>query len=417
MKRHSDIRIVLSVIAPLLVMLFAAGCSEDDATGPATPTPMRALTAEETSINRANSGFAFALFDRVAAAEGQKNVFLSPLSVSMALGMTMNGAAGDTWEGMREALQLDAMSAHAMNHAWKGLRDLLLSADPAVTLTVANSIWSRDGFTVTQSFIDTNRYYFDAEVRTLDFSDAGAADVINSWVSEKTRDRIPSIVEGPIPPLTMMYLINAVYFKGNWSTQFDPARTQDAPFHPATGAQQSVPLMQREGRMRHLSNGSLQMVDLPYGWDRFNMAVLLPNEGQDIAALRASLAEPGTWETLYGSLSERSMLLFLPRFRMEYEVGLSGVLAAMGMEKAFQPGVADFTGINPARELHISDVKHKTFVEVNEEGTEAAAVTSVEVGTTSVPPTMRVDRPFIFVIHERNTGAVLFVGQVNDLQN
>jgi serpin B len=398
-------------------MAFLAGCSEDDATGPATPTPMRALTAEETSINRANSSFAFALFDRVAVAEGEKNVFLSPLSVSMALGMTMNGAAGETWEGMREALRLDAMSAHAMNSAWKGLRTLLLSADPAVTLTVANSIWSRDGFAVTQSFIDTNRYYFDAEVRTLDFNDPGAADVINSWVSEKTRDRIPRIVDAPISPLTMMYLINAVYFKGNWSTQFDPAKTRDAPFHPAAGAQQTVPLMQREGSMRYLSNGTLQMVDLPYGWDRFNMAVLLPHEGQDIAALRASLAESGAWANLYSSLNEQNILLFLPRFRMEYEVRLNSVLSAMGMEQAFQPGVADFSGINPARELHISDVKHKTFVEVNEEGTEAAAVTSVEVGTVSMPPTMRVDRPFVFVIHERNTGAVLFVGQVNDMQN
>lgn len=413
MTRNMHIPHHIPVLALFAVLLVTA-CS-DDATGPATPTPMRALSPQEATINRANGRFAFDLFHRVAAAEGDGNVFLSPLSVSMALGMTMNGADGETWEGMREALRLDAMTAFEMNSAWKSLRTLLLSADPAVTLTVANSIWSREGFAVEQAFIDTNRYYFDADVRALDFDDPGAADVINAWVREKTGDRIPGIVDAPIPALTMMYLINAVYFKGNWKTQFDPAKTQDTPFHPATGAAQSVPLMRREGNMRYLNNGTVEMVDLPYGWDRFSMAVLLPQQGQDIAVLRASLAEPGTWSALQDGLIERNILLLLPRFRMEYETRLNDVLSAMGMDEAFDPNVADFSGINPARELYISSVKHKTFVEVNEEGTEAAAATSVEVGTVSVPPTMLVDRPFLFVIHERNTGAVLFIGQVNSI--
>ncbi|MDT8324972.1 MAG: serpin family protein [Bacteroidota bacterium] len=397
-----------------LAVLLLAACA-DDSTGPAAPTPMRALTAKEASINRANGSFAFDVFDRVAKTEGSGNVFLSPLSISMALGMTMNGAAGETRDGMRETLHLDAMSAYEINNAWKGLRTLLLSADPAVALTIANSIWSRDGFAVEQAFIDSNRHYFDAEVRSLDFDDPGAADVINAWVRERTRDRIQGIVDAPIPALTMMYLINAVYFKGQWKTQFDPAKTQDAPFAAAAGPQQTVPTMRREGVMRYLDNGELQMVDLPYGWDRFSMAVLLPDEGRDIAALRASLAEPGTWTALQGSLIEREILLLLPRFRLEYEAQLDNVLAAMGMDEAFDPNVADFSGINAARELYISSVKHKTFVEVNEEGTEAAAVTSVEIGTVSMPPTMQVNRPFLFVIHERNTGAVLFVGQVNGI--
>ncbi len=404
------------LLLPFLILLVLTACSDDDATGPQTPTPMRTLTAKESAVNQANSSFAFDVFNRVAQNEADANVFLSPLSISMALGMTMNGARTDTWDGMRTALHLASMSDYEINSAWKGLRTLLLSADPAVQMTVANAIWSRAGFAVEQAFVDTNRFYFDAEVQSLDFDDPAAADVINAWVSGKTAGRIPSIVDAPISPLTMMYLINAVYFKGNWKTQFDPEHTQDAAFHAASGGTSNVRMMQRDGTMRYLSNGEMEMVDLPYGWDRFSMAVLLPREGTDLAALRTSLAESGTWPALLGALSDRDLLLQLPRFSMEYEVQLKSVLSAMGMAQAFDPNTADFTRINPAGDLFISSVKHKTFVEVNEEGTEAAAVTSVEIGTTSVPPTMRVDRPFLFVIHERNTGAVLFVGQVNDIE-
>jgi serpin B len=401
----------------ILVGVLALGACSDETTGPETPTPMRSLSTQEIEINRASSSFAFDLFNAIADAEADGNVFISPLSVSMALGMTMNGAQSETWDGMRSALRLGALSEHEINEAWRGLRTLLLGADPRVQLSIANSIWSRDGFPVQTAFIDSNTYYFDAETRALDFNDPGAADVINAWVKGKTAGRIPTIVDGPISPLTMMYLINAVYFKGQWATQFDPAQTREDVFHPASGGTQSVQMMHRDGNMRHMANATMEMVDLPYGWDRFSMAVLLPQKEVSLKELRAQVGNATTWTSLLGQLRDMDMMLQLPRFRIEYDVQLKDVLSALGMEQAFDPNRADFTRINPDGGLYISSVKHKTFVEVNEEGTEAAAVTSVEIGTTSLPPVMRVDRPFLFVIHERNTGAILFIGQVNDLGN
>ncbi|MCB2205421.1 serpin family protein [bacterium] len=404
------------LLAALGVVVLLSACS-DETSGPAEPTPMRSLSAREASINKSNSAFAFRIFNTVAQSQSDKNIFLSPLSISMALGMTMNGARGDTWEGMRTALSLEQLSPYDINTAWQGLRDVLLHADPAVQLTIANSIWCRNGFQVEQSFVDTNRYYFDAEVQSLDFNAPTAAGIINDWVSTNTAGRIPTIIDGPISPLTMMYLINAVYFKGNWSTRFDPERTHDAQFHAAGGATQTVRMMQRESTMRYVHNGSVQIVDLPYGWDRFSMAILLPTGEGSLADVREALAEEGNWTAWINALQDREIMLQLPRFRMEYEIPLKDALTTLGMEQAFSPYSADFTGINPEGELYISSVKHKTFVEVNEEGTEAAAVTSVEVGATSVPPALIVDRPFVFVIHERNTGAVLFIGQVNKIQS
>ncbi len=400
-------RLVLLVI-PLLLL----ACSDESA-GPETPTPVRQISSGELAVTHANAAFGLTLFRSVAAATPDANIFISPLSVSMALGMTVNGAAGDTWLGMRHALHFENLTQAEINRSYRSLLDLLRGMDPRVRLDIANSIWSREGFPVEQAFVDSNRYYFDAEIRTLDFSRADAADIINAWVSQKTQGKIPDIVTSPIPDLVMMYLINAVYFKGSWAMQFDAKLTRDDKFTAIDGTQKSIKMMKRSGRIRYHSGQLVEIADLPYGWDRYSMAVMLPKTGVTLAELRDALLTD-QWGIWLNALNETEMDLQLPRFTLEYETSLSEMLKSMGMELAFDPDRADFSGINKDRALYISDVKHKTFVNVNEEGTEAAAATSVEMGTTSMPPAMRVDHPFIFVIHERNTGAILFIGQVTD---
>jgi serine protease inhibitor len=399
-------------LALLVIPLLLLSCSDESA-GPDTPTPVRQISSGELAVMHANTAFGLTLFRSVAEETPDANIFISPLSVSMALGMTVNGAAGDTWLGMRRALHFDNLTQTEINQSYRSLLDLLRGMDPRVRFDIANSIWSREGFPVEQAFIDSNRHYFDAEIRSLDFSRADAADVINAWVSQKTQGRIPDIVTGPIPELTMMYLINAVYFKGTWSEQFDPKKTRDDTFTATGGARKNIKMMNRSGRMRYHSGQLVEIVDLPYGWDRYSMAVLLPREGVTLAEARNALLSD-QWGLWLDALIETEMDLQMPRFTLEYETSLREMLRKMGMELAFDPENADFSGINPDRELYVTDVKHKTYVKVNEEGTEAAAATSVEMGTTSMPPVMRVDHPFIFVIHEHNTGAILFIGQVTD---
>lgn len=399
-------------LALLVLPLLLLSCSDESA-GPDAPTPVRQINSGELAVMHANAAFGLTLFRSVAEETPDANIFISPLSVSMALGMTVNGAAGDTWLGMRRALHFDDLTQTEINQSYRSLLDLLRGMDPRVRFDIANSIWSREGFPVEQAFVDTNRHYFDAEIRSLDFSRADAADIINAWVSQKTQGKIPDIVTGPIPELTMMYLINAVYFKGTWSEQFDPKKTRDDTFTATGGTRKNIKMMSRSGRMRYHSGQLVEIVDLPYGWDRYSMAVLLPRDGVTLAEARNALLSD-QWGLWLDALVETEMDLQMPRFTLEYETSLREMLRKMGMELAFDPVNADFSGINRDRELYVTDVKHKTYVKVNEEGTEAAAATSVEMGTTSMPPVMRVDHPFIFVIHEHNTGAILFIGQVTD---
>ncbi|MDX9757633.1 MAG: serpin family protein [Bacteroidota bacterium] len=399
------VRLLLMVL-PLCLL----ACS-NESTGPESPTPVRAATSGERAVLRANTDFGFTLFRTTAAVATDENLFLSPLSVSMALGMTANGAAGETAQAMRLALAQQGLSSTEINQSYRSLIDLLRGTDPRVRFNIANGIWNRAGFVPEQAFIDSNRFYFDADVRTLDFSRADAADIINAWVSQKTQGKIPAIVAPPIPPLTVMYLINAMYFKGTWATQFDPARTRDDVFKAPGDRDIPVKMMNGNADIRYLKDQLAEVVDLPYGWDRYSMAILLPRPDVTLATLRDAL-RPAQWQTWQEAMHETAMDLQIPRFTMEYETSLNDILASMGMGIAFDPSHADFSGISRQMELFISQVKHKTFVQVNEEGTEAAAATSVEIGTTSVPQVFRVDRPFVFVIHERNTGAILFIGQV-----
>ncbi len=367
------------------------------------------------SLVEANNGLGFNLFNILAAAEKEKNLFISPSSIITALAMTYNGADGETRSAMEQTLQLEGMSMDEVNAAFADLLTILQNPDPKVELTAANSLWAREGVDFEEDFLQRNRDYFQAEVAELDFENPDAAETINNWVSDKTRNKIDGIVEPPINPDTILFLINAIYFKGDWSEPFEKELTRDMAFKQPVGEEKEHPIMFRYGSYRYLENELFQAVSLPYGKnERISMYVFLPLPEMDLEQFYADL-NPSNWKRWIDSFSSMDGELGLPRFEFEYETSLNDALIALGMGPAFDENAADFSGMRPIPpRLYISEVKHKTFVEVNEEGTEAAAATSVEVGITSMPETfyMVVDRPFFFAIADDLTGTILFIGSV-----
>jgi len=379
---------------------------------------VRGLTIGEQQLVESSNTFGFKLLNEVVEQDGDKNIFISPLSVSMALGMTLNGADGDTYEAMKKTLELAGLTEEEINKSYASLIELLRSLDPEVIFQIANSIWYRQGFPTKQSFLDICQQYFDAVVEGLDFDDPAAVDIINNWVNESTNGKIEGIVDPPINPLTVMFLINAIYFKGTWKYEFDEQDTQSAPFYLLNGSAVQCQMMQQESTLAYYKNADFQAVDLPYGNGKYSMTVLLPSQDKNIDELITKLND-SNWNEWMGSLIEQDVALYLPKFTLEYDLLMNDVLKAMGMEVAFDSGQADFTKMYDADQvglnLYISKVRHKTFIEVNEEGTEAAAVTSVEMTLESAGPsitTMRVDRPFIFVIRENHSGSILFAGKI-----
>jgi len=395
--------LIAILVLPVLLMSPGLGCG----------VGVRGLTIGEQQLVESSNTFGFELFREVIDQDGDKNVFISPLSVSMALGMTLNGADGDTYEAMKQTLEMAGLTEEEINRSYQSLIELLRGLDPKVIFQVANSIWYRQDFDVEQTFLDVCQQYFDAEVTGLDFSDPGAVDTINGWVNENTNGKIEEIVDSPIDALTMMFLINAIYFKGTWKYQFDEGDTQSAPFYLPDDSEVQCQMMQQQVTLDYYANEDFQAVDLPYGGGKYSMTVLLPALDKDIDELISELDDEN-WNEWTDHLSEEEVALHLPKFTLEYELKLNDVLKAMGMEVAFVPSLADFTRMNTGGGLYIEEVKHKTFVEVNEEGTEAAAVTSVEMGLTSAPEfaEMRVNRPFIFVIRENHSGSILFAGKI-----
>lgn len=393
-------------------VLFAA-CG--DSFGPITELP-RELSIAEGKLVDADNRFAFKLFREINEQDVGKNIFISPLSVGMALGMTYNGAAGTTREAMQQALELEDMTIEEVNEAYGSLIDLLRDLDPRVEFLLANSIWYRNTMTFEQAFLDLNRSYFDAEVTALDFNSPTAANTINDWVHSSTSGRIEEIVDNPIDAATIMFLINAIYFKADWASRFDGDLTQDAAFFLADGSQTTVQMMSHEDEIhiRYFNDrdNDIQIVDLPYGGQAYSMTILLPESPQGVESLIDDLTHD-QWISWVAALDSTARQISMPKFTLEYELNMNDVLKSLGMSIAFSPDSADFTNMYAPGNVFISKVKHKTFVEVNEEGTEAAAVTSVEMALTSAGPMpIVIDRPFVFAIRENHSGTVLFVGKI-----
>ncbi|MGD9402802.1 MAG: serpin family protein [bacterium] len=407
-------RIITAIlILPAVVFI----CCGDQSTAPEV-SPPRLLTEAEQQVVDSDNAFGLKLFREIAAAgKSDDNIFISPLSVSMALGMTANGAAGTTLEAMMNTMEFSGFGMHEMNSSYRSLIDLLSGLDPESVFNIANSIWYREGKVFKQEFYDTCRTYFDAVVYGLDFSREDAADTINGWVEEKTNGKITEILEPPIAGDVVMYLINAIYFLANWTYEFDPALTSAAPFYLSGGSSVTCELMQQPGdeeecEYMYYSNPAFQAIDLPYGGGYYSMTVLLPAPRADIDSLIGECTVEN-WSAWMDSLDEEDGRIYLPRFEIEYDILMNDVLTALGMGIAFSASEADFTGMRDEGELWISRVIHKTYVKVDEEGTEAAAATVVEMTETETGSfTMRVDRPFIFALREKHSGTILFIGKI-----
>jgi serpin B len=270
---------------------------------------------------------------------------------------------------------------------------------------------------VEQAFLDANRTFYDARVQALDFAAPTASRTINDWVKQETNGLIPDIVPSPLPPWAMMYLINAIYFKGNWTQQFDKGRTAPRPFYLADGSTVSVPTMTHgnEVDVRLGGDQTVAVLDLPYGGRAFSMTIVMPRDAAAIDTFVAALTAD-RWNGWIAGLDSTSVEVFLPKFKLTNDLSLVSVLKGLGMEIAFDcipPEMADFTRMTPEG-VCITNVKHKTYVDVNEEGTEAAAATSVEIGVESLPPSVVVDRPFLFALRENLSGTILFLGVIRN---
>ena len=361
-----------------------------------------------SSVASANTRFGFKLLHDLQERDPGGNIFISPLSISIALTMTYNGAVGETERAMAEVLGIDALDLSTINRSNKALRESLETPDPKVEISIANSIWYRQGITFNPDFLERNRSFFEAEVAALDFSAPQSTEIINEWVDTNTNGKIEKIVDR-IDPQTLLFLINAIYFKGNWQDEFDPSRTRQGIFHLSNGSEKRVQMMRREGEYPYLRGENFEAASLRYGDGQMLMYIFLPDRNSNLNKFMRNLNE-ANWEDWLSQFQDRRQEMVLPRFKLEYEANLNDTLEALGMGIAFGGG-ADFSGMGP--NLFISEVRHKTFVEVNEEGTEAAAVTAV-VGVKSLPPAFRVDRPFFFVIYDADTETILFMGTVTE---
>ncbi|HRY98314.1 MAG TPA: serpin family protein [Bacteroidales bacterium] len=372
------------------------------------PRPV-SLTPKQQQVVAAGNDFGFNALRTLLAESPDSNLLISPFSISTALAMTLNGAEGATEDAMRNVLGFQGLSTEEVNATFRKLLDYLPSADPVVTMEIANSIWHHQGFSIVPAFLQENQDNFGASVYPADFSNPATVGLINDWVSASTHGKITSIVD-QIPPEVVMYLINALYFQGDWTYAFDTEKTQTAVFS-APSMDITVEMMQQRSRMDVLENSLVRAVRLPYGQGRYGFIALLPAEGKSMDEVLLGLNQQdwGEWMNQFVAIDD--FQLYLPKFHLSWEKELNELLTSLGMGIAFDPALADFSGINPSIPLYISEVKHKAFMDVNEEGTEAAAVTSVGMGYNSVSM-LRFDEPFLCFIVERYTGLVVFSGFV-----
>ncbi|MEH2155034.1 serpin family protein [Nostoc sp.] len=416
-------------LAAASVVLFSVlGCSQVNSNKsalaqsslPQPETPLQKKTVNtDTKIVESSNKFGFKLFSEVLKNDhGEKNIFISPSSVAIALAMTYNGASGSTQQAMAKTLELQGMNLPEINSSYAAaLKQLLDNSDAKVQLKIANSLWANQDVSFAPDFFKKTQDFYQAKVSNLNFKDAAASSIINNWVKENTNGKINKIVE-TIEPNQVLFLINAIYFKGNWSNEFDKNQTAQYPFQITSGKRKQHPMMSQNGDYRYYETEQFQAVSLPYGKDgKVSFYIFLPKQNSNLKDFYQNL-NVDNWEKWMTQFNKQKGFIRLPRFKTDYEVTLNDALKSLGMEEAFS-NKANFSGMG--KNFAISQVKHKTFVEVNEEGTEAAAATSVGIVATSLreeaePFRMIVDRPFFCVIRDNQTGNVLFMGSIIEPQ-
>jgi len=397
----------------LAIAILVLSCTNDTVNPVVTDL---ILTEKSAKIIAADNQFGFELFRKVnASLDEPKNTMISPMSVSLALAMVYNGTAGNTKKQMEDMLHKANLSPDDINQSYKDLVSALQSHDPKVELSISNAIFYRNSFSVKNDFITTNQNFYQAEVSGLDFSKTiEILNKVNGWVNTKTKGKIDKIIE-EVKPEDIMYLLNAIYFNGEWKYSFDTKKTLELTFTKEDKTTVQAPTMIIEKPFNYYSHQKFELLEMPYGSGKYSMLIFLPETGKttnDIISLLTS-ENANDW---ISKLSEQKKEVFLPKFEFKFDDSLVDELKALGMTDAFNDAKANLTGISEAAQLVISEVKHKSYIKVDERGTEAAAVTGITVGVTSVGPdnSFRVDHPFIFAIREKDTKAILFIGKVMD---
>ena len=410
---------ILRLVGPTLLFLTIALHSQAMAATAAMPT-------ESEWISRANNSFAVDLYARLAEERQTENLFFSPTSIETALAMTYAGARGSTAGQMAKVLHLppEAQSIHQDFGSFLKQLNAAKTAEGKTRgyeLTVANALWGQKGYSFLPGFVGLLETYYGAGLDEVDFkSDSeGARKTINAWVAKETRDKIKDLIgQGLLTPDTRLVLTNAIYFKGKWAAPFEKKATRDEPFHLSAEQQKTVPLMHRTGSYGYREEENFQALRLTYVGDELSMIILLPKKIDGLEALEKELTREklSQW---FSRLREQKVVVSVPRFKATAQFELNSALASLGMSDAFDAGCADFSGMTGNRNLCISNVIHKAFVEVNEQGTEAAAATGVVMELTAAlpsppPPEFRADHPFLFVIREEKSGTILFMGRLVD---
>lgn len=405
-------RIFSLPVAGFILMLFMTSCKSQ-----ITQKEEIEISATEIeTLQASQNNFSFDLFNYVLASDSEKaNRLISPQSIFMDLAMVYNGAHGTTQSAMQKALRLEKINPERLNQSQAELLKNIPNLDDEVSFVMANAIWHRKDLLPRQDFLEVNTTYYDADIHAADFKDPQTVKDINNWVYEKTSGKIPTLIES-ISPGEVMFLLNAIYFKATWSNGFNPNSTQEMDFYASKG-KVKTPFMMKDTNFNYLENETLQMIELPYGKGDFSMFVLLPSENLSINQLANDLNH-NAFSNLLASMNSNSVKLYLPKWEISYSAdNLIDNLSKMGMTIAFEDR-ADFSRLFAKESTQISQIKHKAYIKVDEAGTEAAAATGIGMVTTSMPmPStieMNVNRPFIYLITEKNSGVVLFMGTVDN---
>lgn len=366
------------------------------------------------SVSKGTTSFAFDFIHAIQTAQpADENLFVSPLSLHMALGMLLNGADTETAQEIKKALKMDNVALSELNAAYKTLINDLPVADSKVSLGLANSVWYRSDFTVENDFQSTLKCEFEAEVTGLPFNNA-AKDRINKWASDQTKGKIEKVLD-QIQADHVMFLLNALYFKGDWKVQFDPKKTLDTPFTQENGQSKNVKMMYASSDFKANSRDNYSAVQLPYANGQFNMTLLIPRGQATINEVLNGMTEE-SWSQLNSTMAERGVTVGLPKFTLDYSAQLKETLMGMGIHKVFAKG-ADLKKINKTADLFVDFVKQDAYLGIDEKGTEAAAVTSIGISVTSAgpePPKFICDRPFGIVISENTSNTILFMGRIKN---
>jgi len=402
------------VISLLLLTFAFAACNQDQ------PEPsVSDLTPSEKSakIIAADNQFGFEIFRKVNASLAEpKNTMISPLSVSLALAMVYNGTNGNTKKQMEEMLHKSNLTPDDINQSYKDLVSSLISHDPKVELSISNAIYYRNSFNVKSNFITTNQNFYEAEVAGLDFTKTEETlNTVNGWVNAKTNGKIDKIIE-KVDPRDVMYLLNAIYFNGEWKYRFDAQETTDMSFTKEDKSVIQVPTMTIENPYNYYSDRNFQLLEMPYGSGKYSMLIFLPASGKNTDDVISLMTADHVTDWI-SQLTEQKKKVYLPKFEFKFDKSLVDNLKALGMTDAFDNGKANLSGISDDAKLVISEVMHKTYIKVDERGTEAAAVTGITIRTNAIGPeenTFRADHPFVFAIREKDTQAILFIGKVMD---